>query len=178
MGHIHEEPGQHDQTSSAFIIRLDTAEPTLMLHMHRKLGMYLQFGGHVELVENPWAAIAHELTEEAGYDLSDLKILQPVKRIKYLSDAVLHPESVCTNTHVFREGHFHTDVEYAFTATGPPNRSVAEGESTQIELFTRAELKALDKSVVYDNIKQIGEFIFDVCLSEWEQVDTSEFSLR
>lgn len=53
MPHIHTEPGQHDHTASAYIVRLDEAEPALILHRHKILGQYLQFGGHVELDENP-----------------------------------------------------------------------------------------------------------------------------
>jgi len=53
MSHIHTNPGEHDQTVSAFIIRTDTAEPELLLHVHKKLGVLLQPGGHIELNETP-----------------------------------------------------------------------------------------------------------------------------
>jgi hypothetical protein len=49
MAHIHTEPGQHDFTASAFIIRLDRlderGQPKLLLHKHKKLHKLLQFGG-------------------------------------------------------------------------------------------------------------------------------------
>ena len=45
MAHIHTEPGQHDFTASAFIIRTDTPEPKLLLHRHKLVGKYLQIGG-------------------------------------------------------------------------------------------------------------------------------------
>lgn len=46
MAHIHTNPGEHDLTASAFIVRDDFAKPRLMLHMHKKLGVLLQPGGH------------------------------------------------------------------------------------------------------------------------------------
>ena len=66
MAHIHTQPGQHDHTASAYIIRTDLDTPRIMLHLHRKIGKYLQFGGHVELNETPWQAVVHELREESG----------------------------------------------------------------------------------------------------------------
>jgi hypothetical protein len=177
MAHIHTEPGQHDPTASAFIIRLDTKEPTLLLHKHRLLGKYLQFGGHVELHEHRWSAVTHEIREESGYDMGQLKLLQPVKRIKYLSGAVLHPIAVCSNTHKIEEGHFHTDDEYVFVTYEDPAYEIDSGESRVIKGFTARELANLNDDETYANIREIGAFIFDTCLSEWETVDPVEFSI-
>ncbi len=177
MAHIHTKPGQYDHTASAFIIRTDTPEPMLLLHKHRVLGKYLQIGGHVELDETPWQAVAHELEEESGYKLSQLKILQPKDRIRSISDAVLHPYPACNNTHIFSEGHFHTDLEYAFITDEEPTGKIQPGESTLTRLFTRAELARLSNDETYANIREVGEFIFDVCLKLWEPVDTSQFQL-
>lgn len=71
MPHIHTKPGQYDHTVTAYIVRTDGDDPKVLLHMHRKLGMLLPPGGHVELDETPWAAMAHELTEESGYTLDE-----------------------------------------------------------------------------------------------------------
>ena len=58
MAHIHNEPGQHDLTVSAFIINVsDKENPKILLCRHKKLGKLLQPGGHVELDENPWQAV-------------------------------------------------------------------------------------------------------------------------
>lgn len=178
MGHIHSLPGQHDFTVSAFIVRTDTPEPTMMLHKHKKLKKYIQFGGHIELNETVWQAISHELIEESGYTLKELKILQPKVRIKSLSDAALHPYPAGLNTHMFKnEEHFHIDIEYAFVASGPPARGVAEGESKEFRLFTQSELNDLSNDQIFPNVKEISNFIFDDCLNEWELVDTDQFAL-
>ena len=66
MAHVHTQYGEHDQTASAFIVRTDTEQPKLLLHLHKKLGVLLQPGGHVELQENQWQAICHEIQEETG----------------------------------------------------------------------------------------------------------------
>ncbi len=48
----------------------------------------------MELNETPWQAVAHELTEETGYELGQLSILQPVDRIESLPKIVVHPAPV------------------------------------------------------------------------------------
>lgn len=179
MAHIHTDHGQHDHTASGFIIRTDFDEPKLVLHKHKKLGVYLQFGGHVELDENPWQAVCHELLEESGYEMSQLKILQPKDRIKELNDSVaLHPVSVCHNTHAFDElgEHFHTDSAYAFVADGAPMNAADEGESDEVRYVTRDELARMGRTETYENIVTIGLFIFDACLPKWEQVTATDYS--
>jgi 8-oxo-dGTP diphosphatase len=177
MPHIHTKSGQHDHTASAYIIRLDQPEPVLVLHRHKILGKYLQFGGHIELSENPWQTIAHELLEEGGYELKNLKILQPKNALKKLSVAVLHPQPVYNLTHQFSKTHFHTDIGYALTATGPSSQLPGQGESTDIINVTKAELAALPNTETFENIREVGLFIFTTVLKDWEPVDTDQFRL-
>ncbi len=62
MAHIHE---HYDFTVSAYV--LHPTQPKIALHFHKKLFKWLQFGGHVELDEDPAQALTHELLEEAGF---------------------------------------------------------------------------------------------------------------
>lgn len=175
MAHIHTSPGQHDHTVSAFIVRLDLGEPKLMLHLHKKLGVYLQFGGHIELDETPWQAICHELIEESGYDISQLKILQPTHRIKKLSTSKLHPVAFCHNTHNIDETHLHSDLDYLFVANSPPAHHIKAGESENMIYISRDELETKKYSKISEDIRLIGLSIFDVFLKNWEKVSTNQF---
>jgi len=179
MSHIHTNPGEHDQTASAFIIRTDTAEPELLLHVHKKLGVLLQPGGHIELNETPWQAICHEITEETGYKLDQLKILQPKLRIKNIGNAVLHPQAFAHNTHAFgNDGvHKHTDLSYAFTTQEEPSGKPGEGESVNLRWVNLEELKSLESNQIFDNVRKIGEFVLTQILKNWEQVELSEFEM-
>lgn len=120
MAHIHTQPGQHDHTVTAYIVRTDSTEPKILLHMHKKLSRLLTVGGHIELDETPWQAIAHELQEESGYSLNELLVLQPKERLAGLSGVVMHPYPVVMNTHNVAPGHDHSDTGYAFVATANP----------------------------------------------------------
>jgi 8-oxo-dGTP pyrophosphatase MutT (NUDIX family) len=176
MTHIHQGEGEKDFTASAFIIRSDFDEPKVMLHMHKKLGKYMQFGGHVELHENPWQTLIHETQEESGYELSQLTLLQPADRIKSLTGAVVHPQPICINTHPFNDpngnliDHQHIDLEYAFVTDQEPLHPVAKDESQEFALFTREEIASLDNEKIFENFREIVLFMFDVCLVKWEQV--------
>lgn len=172
MPHIHTKPGQHDHTVSAYIIRLDGDEPRILLHRHKKMGVYMQFGGHVELNETPWQAISHELWEESGYSLGQLSILQPKQRITKLTRSTSHPQPVNINTHsVDSEGkHFHTDVVYAFVTYENPRSTPGDGESSDIRSFTKAELQSLSPQEVFENVREIGQFILEGPLNNWDKI--------
>ena len=177
MSHIHTEPGEHDHTASALVMRMDGDEPRLLLHMHKKLGRYLQFGGHIETTETPWDAVKHELLEESGYEMSQIKVLQPKKRIKAKPgpDSKFHPMPLYHNTHVFNDTHWHTDVAYAFVTSEEPNQPLGEAESDEMILLSRDQLEALPAEQTSEAIKAAGLFFFDVCLKEWEEVDPATF---
>lgn len=139
--HIHTLPGQHDLTASAFIVRTDAAEPHVLVHRHKKLGRLMQVGGHVELEETPWSALAHEVREESGYDLDQLGVLQVVDTRVDTAGAVVHPIPFVVNTHRLPGDHLHTDLSFALVAGGPPRHRVDEGESADLYWLTLGELR-------------------------------------
>ncbi len=176
MAHIHTEPGQHDHTVTGFIIRTDTTKPKAFLHMHKKLGRLLPIGGHVELDEDLWQAIAHELTEESGYSIDQLRILQPRERIKRLGRVKLHPYPLALNTHHFSDEHLHSDTAYGLVTDEDPAGSVGEGESSDIRWYTLDELLQLPETTLPANVREIYTFMFEVALPKWEAVATDAYA--
>jgi 8-oxo-dGTP pyrophosphatase MutT (NUDIX family) len=178
MGHIHTEPGDHDHTVSAFIVREDFDEPKLLLHMHKKLHVLLQIGGHVEVKENPWSAIEHEILEESGYTFKQLQLLQPLDRLGKLSNATLHPYPVVMNTHNFDPAgtHKHIDTSYAFVTSEEPGKQPDDGESTDIRWLSLTELQALDETAVFENVREIGAHVLSTIYSQWERIPADQFS--
>lgn len=170
MSHIHTKPGEHDHTVSMFIIRTDNGEPKIMFHAHKRYGVYMQFGGHIELDENPWQTIARELKEEAGYDLSQLKILQPKGTLKNLTGVVTHPLPIAFTTHMAGTNHEHDDTAFAFITDQKPKYRPADGETDDYKLFSKKELKELPAEQTYENGREIVLYILDHVLKEWEQI--------
>ena len=175
MPHIHTNYGDHDHTASAYIFRLDGNAPRVMLHVHKKLGVLMQFGGHVEINETPWQAILHEVVEETGYQPGQLRVLQPEDRLLSLTDADLHPVALLQSTHTFPPlpGHFHTDTAYVFTTEEYPASAPAEGEATNIVWLTEEEVTALGTDRMYTNVKEIVSYAFSK-LERWNAVELPE----
>ncbi|MDN5274430.1 MAG: pyrophosphohydrolase including oxidative damage repair enzyme [Candidatus Saccharibacteria bacterium] len=176
MAHIHTKPGQHDHTISIYLFRTDFSEPKVMLHFHKKMNSLAQFGGHIELDENPWEALIHELKEETGYNIEQVSLLQPHTRLKSITGSVVHPYPVTHTTMGYpnKGGHAHTDSAYALTANEEPHESPDEGESTDLRLFTKAELIAA-KDTINPITYDIASFIFDEILDSWDTVSTNDF---
>lgn len=178
MAHIHTGRGQHDLTVSAFIVRDATDGPLLLLHRHKRLALLLQPGGHVELDENPWAAITREIVEETGYAVTQLRVLQPSQRMTGpLGDsAVLHPQPVSVLTHDYDpEGrHRHIDLGFAFLATGEPDGEPQAGESADLLWVSNAELALLTD--LPENSRQIAQFVLETAREQWQPVATAMFN--
>lgn len=158
MAHIHTNPGEHDLTVSAFIVRTDFDEPKIMLHMHKKLGKWLQFGGHVELSENPWQALAHEILEESGYDMDQLKLIE-IAESPAVGDATAHPIPFSVNTHAFSDTHDHIDLSYAFTNSEEPRHPINSQESDTFQCFSQEELIALPTELIPKNARLLCNFV-------------------
>lgn len=177
MSHINTDPGHYDFAASAHIFDLSGDEPRVIMHFHKRLKKYMHFGGHVELHENPWEAITHELVEESGYTIDQVKVLQPKGVIVDLPDAVLHPLPINMNSHKYGDqDHYHTDIAYGFvTDQKPKNEVSSELESQDFVYLTRDELAALPAEQTIENIRNVALRVFDLLLDEWEAVDTSVF---
>lgn len=176
MPHIHTQPGQHDLTVSAYIIRKVDDEWRCLVHMHRKAGKLMQVGGHVELNETPWQTLIHEIREESGYQSSELDVLQ-ILPLPTIETAVMHPVPFLSNTHTVGNAHFHSDWCYGFVAAALPQRAVAEGESTDMRWCSLAELRALAESgECLRDIVTIYSFLLDN-ISTFRRIPCNEFSL-
>lgn len=177
MAHLHTTPGHHDFTISAFILRTDTPEPSVMLHLHRKAGMWLQFGGHIEHDETPWQGLLRELREESGYAASQLKVLQPPDyHITKISGADEHPLPFYFNTHQFMdEPHYHSDLVYAVVASEPPQHDIAPDESAAIKTCTATDLEAIPGDKIYRLTRANARYVLTRLRHDWTAVPASEW---
>ncbi|MEJ0073337.1 MAG: NUDIX domain-containing protein [Candidatus Saccharibacteria bacterium] len=178
MPHIHTEPGQHDMTISAYVVRLDSGVAKVLVHMHRKFGKLFQAGGHIELDETPWKTVAHEVAEETGYALDELSVLQPTGHAVAVEGAVIHPVPVFMNTHKISDTHYHSDLCYAFVAEKLPAHKPAEGESEDIRWLTLDELRSeVEKGVAAKDVYVFYDAIVRRYLPLYTAVPASDYSL-
>jgi len=104
-------------TASAIVV----GEEGVLLHLHKKLGMWLQPGGHIEAGEAPWDAAVREVQEETG-----------------LRAVPMEPKEHLFHIDVHQAGaHLHLDLRYLVRASGTPEPP--EGESQQVRWFSWKE---------------------------------------
>ncbi|MHC4380303.1 MAG: NUDIX hydrolase [Planctomycetota bacterium] len=104
-------------TASAFVVTPDFH--WLLLHFHRKLDRWLQFGGHDDGERHPAKAVLRELQEESGLRQFDF-FGSPV-----IFDLDVHDIPARGST----PGHRHLDVRYLFVAEREQELQPAAGES-------------------------------------------------
>jgi 8-oxo-dGTP pyrophosphatase MutT (NUDIX family)/GNAT superfamily N-acetyltransferase len=110
-------------TASAIV----TGERGVILHLHKRLSIWLQPGGHIDPGEEPWQAALREAHEETG---------MPV-------DAGSEPERLIhVDVHPGPRGHTHLDVRYQFSAP-PVAPSPPEDESPEVRWFSWSEAIAM-----------------------------------
>jgi 8-oxo-dGTP pyrophosphatase MutT (NUDIX family) len=131
MAHIHE---KIDFTASVFIVR----DGKVLLHLHKKLGKWLQPGGHIELDEDPNQAAMREVKEETGFDIELIGNPRPTLQEFDLSDSDIIPPKFL-NRHHFNEMHEHVDFVYFGTIIG--GKETAE-EGSEIRWFSREDVLA------------------------------------
>ncbi|HSL73853.1 MAG TPA: NUDIX domain-containing protein [Ilumatobacteraceae bacterium] len=97
----------------------------VILLEHKRLGIWLQPGGHIDPGETPWDAALRESREETGLRL----------RFAGALDVDGIPELLHVDVHDGGRGHTHLDVRYLL-AGDDADPDPPEGESQQIDWFT------------------------------------------
>jgi 8-oxo-dGTP pyrophosphatase MutT (NUDIX family) len=116
-------------TASAIV----TGRRGVVLHRHRRLGIWLQPGGHIEIGETPPEAAVREAREETG-----LTVAHPPDG----------PTLVHVDVHAAPKGHTHLDLRYLVIA-GDADPDPDPGESQEVRWFTWDEaLTAADPGLI------------------------------
>jgi 8-oxo-dGTP pyrophosphatase MutT (NUDIX family) len=130
-------------TAGCFIV---DADGRLLLHHHRRLGIWVHMGGHVEGDETSEAAALREAAEESG--LADLELLGGIFDL---------------DVHAIPAGrgepdHDHFDVRYLARAADPNAIRIDRGESNElawVPTSRAAELMPRDAGRVIRKIERV-----------------------
>ena len=106
---VSEQTGRHF-TVAVFVVW----EGKVLLHFHRKLGMWLPPGGHIEQDELPDEAAVREALEETGVEVE----LRGERR-EDVEDPVQLRRPAGVQLENIGPGHQHIDLIYFATPTGP-----------------------------------------------------------
>ena len=116
-------------TASAIV----TGTRGVVLHRHKRMGIWLQPGGHIEPGESPEAAALREVYEETG-----LTLTHPPEG----------PRLVHVDVHAAPKGHTHLDLRYLLVA-GAADPTPPAHESQDVRWFAWDEaIAAADPGLV------------------------------
>jgi 8-oxo-dGTP pyrophosphatase MutT (NUDIX family) len=111
----------------------------VVLHRHKRIGVWMQPGGHLEPGEAPWAAALRETQEETG-----LPVRHPSQG-KQLVHLDVHPAGM----------HLHLDLRYlVFSDDVEP--SPPPGESQYVRWFSLSEALDLADEGLVDALSRLG----------------------
>ena len=129
----------HHLTGSAFMI----SEAGLLLHLHKKIQLWIQPGGHLDRGESPFEAAKRESFEETGIA------------------AKFEQEIFHLDVHETPNGHVHYDFRYlAYCENVAPNPG--ENESQDVKFFSERECQNIDDPALKGAIQKLinkGKFI-------------------
>lgn len=97
----------------------------VLLHLHKRLGMWLQPGGHLEPGETPWAAARREAEEETG--------------LRFAGWPPDGPPLAHVDVHPGGRGHVHLDLRYLLQVQGDPTPRPPAAESQEVRWFSWPE---------------------------------------
>jgi len=125
-------------TGSALVSDPDSGR--FLLHYHKSLSKWLQFGGHSENETNPADIAMREAAEESG--LTDLAFFPPGLPVRPI-DIDVHAIPAGKG----QPDHLHLDFRYLLTTSHPEALSAADGESSDFRWLTFSEIITLGELV-------------------------------
>jgi len=110
-----------------------------VLHLHKRLGLWLQPGGHIDTGEAPWDAALREADEETG-----LPVRHPAG-----GQQLLH-----LDVHTAAESHVHLDLRYLLLCA-EDEPAPAVGESQLVRWFTLDEALSIADEGLVDGLRRL-----------------------
>ncbi|HWC39078.1 MAG TPA: NUDIX domain-containing protein [Acidimicrobiales bacterium] len=113
----------------------------IVLHRHRRLGIWMQPGGHVDPGETPWQTARRETIEETGLDVTEPE------------DA---PVLVHLDVHPAARGHTHLDLRYLLLG-GDGDPRPAPGESQDVRWFSWSAATAIADEALIGALRAVRQ---------------------
>lgn len=114
----------------------------MLLHKHKKYGIWVGIGGHVETMENPYEGVLREAREEIGVSVTIFNFKKGLKSSSIVSEIpmpyMIKEEKIPKYGN--EPAHYHIDFIYFGTTDIPEKVSMDE----EFGWFSQQDLKKLD----------------------------------
>lgn len=121
----------------------------VLLHLHKKLGIWIPVGGHIDRDELPQEAALREIKEETGLTV---ELYNPDRQID-----VGDVQQLFRPMHILLEdiNQFHQHIDFIYYASAKSNKvSPQNGETNNLKWFTADEVKELEGAP--ENVKALS----------------------
>ena len=121
----------------------------VLLHLHKKLGIWIPVGGHIDRDELPQETALREIKEETGLEV---KLYNPDKQIE-----MGNVKQLFRPMHILLENinPFHQHIDFIYYATANTFEvSPQDGETNNLRWFTPDEIKKFEGAP--DNVKALS----------------------
>jgi len=141
--------------ATAFIVN----DGKILLMLHKKLGLWLPPGGHIDKGELPCDAVIREVEEETGLKV---EIVGGANKVYDAgTEAAKEVRMLATPSHVqledIEQGHQHIDLVYIARVIGG-EENLNKSEGNMLRWFSSEEL---DSEEITDNIRHYGKTAID-----------------
>jgi len=131
MAHVHE---KIDFTASAYVVFGDK----VLLHLHKKAGVWLPPGGHIELNEGPVEAALREIKEETGLDVELVGNKKSSFQGHEMRNELLPPKFLNRHWYDATKTHEHIDFTYFARAT---SADIMPEDGVQMRWFSKEDIE-------------------------------------
>jgi len=148
--------GDRQFTATAFLVSEENPKQIVFL-LHKKLGVWLPPGGHIELQEDPIQAVIRETQEETGIDITPY-ISKPSlidERAKKIPLPMTIVEEYI-DKHGVVPAHFHVDLVYKVVVPRQEVRLQRE-EHHDVRWFTQEEFAQV---TTFKNVSDIASSLY------------------
>ncbi|MCU1362807.1 MAG: pyrophosphohydrolase including oxidative damage repair enzyme [Acidimicrobiaceae bacterium] len=140
-----EQENDHHVTASAFVV----SSRGVILHLHRRLEIWVQPGGHVDPGESPLAACVRETLEETGLV------------VRHLEPPLLFHVDV----HPGPKGHTHYDLRYVLLAD-PLDPTPPDHESPEVYWFDFADAPRRAEPALSPALIKLGQLVRELGMKD------------
>lgn len=138
------EDADRDFVAGAFVVK----EGKVLFLNHKKYGIWLQPGGHIEEGETPDEAAVRETKEETGLEV---EVVGEEREFDGNFDQIDLPPPFNVNLHEVEEGHWHYDLQYVVRVIGETDHY--EYDDEDIKWLSEEEIKS-DEYEMPPNIRK------------------------